>query len=312
MRSFSTRLGLIATTAVLAVSGVAWAADVIQADTATPGTTTFAVEDAGTVTVNLEGGAIELIDLTAADGWAASIDRETPTEIEIDFISASRRLRFNAEVEDGQIRTRLEERTTVGVTSSTSTTSTTTGPSTPATATGSESTPSGDEIFDVLGAGTVTLRIDGSTLILVDASPAEGWTASIDSQTALELEIDFRSGVNRIRFNGELEDGRIRPRIEVRDGAAPDGTPADGASSGAPSGTETFDIPGVGSVTVAISTNGLSLLTVTPSGEWTVEVEDADGNRIRVHFHRGESEVEFEARWDDGRFRYEIDQDLED
>jgi hypothetical protein len=309
MRSFSTRLGLTASAVVLAVSGAAWAADAVRTDTA-PGTTAFAVEDAGTVTITLDGGTLELVDLAAADGWAASIDSETPTEIEIDFVSADRHLRFNAEVEDGQIRTRLEERTRVGLTAQASPTSSSAGSPAGSGTTGVAAP--GDEVFDVLGAGTVTLRIDGGTLVLVDASPAQGWAVSIDSQTAAEVEIDFRSGANRIRFNGELEDGRIRPRVEVRDGVAPDGTTADAASAVVSTGSETFDIPGVGSVTVGTSAAGVSLLTATPSGEWTVEVEDADGERVKVSFHRGESEVEFEARWDDGRFRVEIEHDLED
>ena len=311
MRSFSTRLGLTASAVVLAVSGAAWAADAVQTDTAAPGTTAFAVEDAGTVTITLDGGTLELVDLAAADGWAASIDSETPTEIEIDFVSADRHLRFNAEVEDGQIRTRLEERTTVGLTGQPSTTTTTTAGSPVGSGATGVAAP-GDEVFDVLGAGTVTLRIDGGTLVLVDASAAQGWAVSIDSQTAAEVEIDFRSGANRIRFNGELEDGQIRPRVEVRDGVAPDGTTADAASAVASTGSESFDIPGVGSVTVGTSAAGVSLLTATPSGEWTVEVDDVDGERVKVSFHRGESEVEFEARWDDGRFRVEIEHDLED
>jgi hypothetical protein len=305
MRSFSSRIALIASAAVLAVSGAAWAADAIQADPV--GTVSvFAVADAATVTITVVDGALELLDVSTKAGWTASVDSQSPTGIEIDFLSAGRRLRFNAEIEGSRIRTRVEERTAPSPATLAETT-TTTG----AVPSGVPAAP-GDETFDVLGAGTVTLRVDGQTLVLVDASAADGWTVSIDAQTAVEVEIDFRSGPNRIRFNGELEDGTIRPRVEVREGRAPDGTSAENtAGSRSTDGAQAFDIPGVGSVTVGTSTSGLTLLTVTPSGEWTVVVEKADGERVRVEFHRGESEVEFEARWDDGRIRFEVDQSLD-
>jgi hypothetical protein len=305
MRSFSGRIALIASATVLAVSGAAWAADAIQADPA--GTASvFDVADAATVTITLIDGALELLDVSTMAGWTASVDSQSPTGIEIDFLSAERRLRFNAEIEDGRIRTRVEERAPLSPAAPAETT-TTTG----AAPSGIPSA-AGDETFDVLGAGTVTLRVDGPTLVLIEATPSDDWTVSIDSQTTVEVEIDFLSGSNRVRFNGQLKDGSIRSRVEVRQGTAPDGTSA-GTTPGMrqAAGPETFDIPGVGSVTVGRSTAGLTLLTVTPSGEWAVVVEKADGERVRVEFHRGDSEVEFEARWDNGRIRFEVDQSID-
>ncbi len=305
---FGTRLGFIASAAVLAVGGAAWAAEAIQSVTA--GTTSIIeAADAGTVTIDVVDGTLELTDVFPMAGWTASVERQTPAEIEIDFLTQGRHLRFNAEFEDGQIHTRVEERTAIRPETPVTTTTTTTA----TFRSGSEAAASpADQTFDVLGVGTVTLRVDGGSLVLVDAAPVDGWTVSVDEQTAVGVELDFRSPGNRIRFNGELEDGVIRPRVEVREGlASGDGSAVLTSTPTGEAGPETVDIPEVGSVTVGAKEGALTLLTVTPAGEWTVVVEQAGGTRIRVTFRRGDSEVEFEARWDDGRFRYEIDRDLE-
>lgn len=111
-----TRIVLAAlTTGLLAWGGVA------MARTGTPAasletsadTTVYSVADAGTVTVGFDGSTVTLVDHRPAEGWSATVDAMTATEIEIDFVSADQHLRFKAEVEDGDLRAEVEDRTRV-------------------------------------------------------------------------------------------------------------------------------------------------------------------------------------------------------
>lgn len=73
---------------------------------------TYSAGDGGTATFGFDGKTVTLESANPNAGWEVFIDDEGPREIELDFISGSRRLRLNAEVEDGALRVRLEERKT--------------------------------------------------------------------------------------------------------------------------------------------------------------------------------------------------------
>lgn len=77
-------------------------------------------------------------------------------------------------------------------------------------------TPEPDRVqtFEVSNAGSVTLRISGGLLSIVELSPAPGWTATIDQESP--PEVDFESATERIRFSAELEDGVIKTSVEPR------------------------------------------------------------------------------------------------
>ena len=213
-------------------------------------TTTYTVADAGTVTLTVVESRLELVEVAAADGWQASIDSETATEIEIDFVSAGSRLRFQAELEDGAVKVEVEAKKSVGSSQSTTTlvTSTTSMPTTSTTApdahsTTSTSTPSSttsvpststtipddDDDDDKIGghvqlgvktyaaaeAGTVTVEHTASGLVLLAVSPASGWEAEVDEARSDRIEIDFEHGEAEVRFRLRVEaDGRIELRVE--------------------------------------------------------------------------------------------------
>lgn len=68
--------------------------------------------------------------------------------------------------------------------------------------------------------GTVTYTHDGSSLHLGSAVPAAGWAVEVEQTSGREVELDFRSGSRRVQVNVELEDGRPRERVRIRDDAA--------------------------------------------------------------------------------------------
>jgi hypothetical protein len=96
------------------------------------------------------------------------------------------------------------------------TTSTTTTPTTspaPSSAPGTGGTRS----FDAAGAGTVAYTVSGDTLTLVSATPAGGWVVEVEQASGREVELDFRSGDQRVQVNVEFEDGGVRERVRLRD-----------------------------------------------------------------------------------------------
>lgn len=102
------------TAALLAWGGAAMASSDrprTESVQSTTGSTVYTVEDAGTVTVGFDGTSLTLVDSAAAAGWTVSVDSMLATEIEVDFVSQTRHLRFNAEIEDGAVRVRVEDRT---------------------------------------------------------------------------------------------------------------------------------------------------------------------------------------------------------
>ncbi|MGH9288927.1 MAG: hypothetical protein ACRD0V_11685, partial [Acidimicrobiales bacterium] len=85
------------------------------------------------------------------------------------------------------------------------------------TSTSAPPAPSGNQVVDAAGAGTLTFRRSGARLTLVSAVPAPGWRVEVEQAAGAEIEVDFRQGSRRVQVNLELEDGVVRERIRIRD-----------------------------------------------------------------------------------------------
>jgi hypothetical protein len=71
-------------------------------------------------------------------------------------------------------------------------------------------------VYSVDDAGEIHITSDGSTVRLVETRPAEGWTATGDTEDDDdEVEVVFRSGNREVEFEAELDDGRLE--VEVCD-----------------------------------------------------------------------------------------------
>jgi hypothetical protein len=101
------------------------------------------------------------------------------------------------------------------------TTSTTVDDTSSTTAGNDDPAAPGSEIhtLDASGAGTVIYAVEGGSLRLVSATPASGWQVEVEQGTGPEIELDFRSGTQRVQVNVELEDGQARERVRFRDDA---------------------------------------------------------------------------------------------
>jgi hypothetical protein len=70
----------------------------------------------------------------------------------------------------------------------------------------------------------------------------------------------------------------------------------------------TFQVPGVGSVTIDIVDGRLVLVDVSAPG-WDVNVDKNGTDKIEVEFRKGDAEAEFEAELETGRLRIEVEND---
>ncbi len=204
----------------------------------------FTVTGAGVATVTRTVAGLELVSATTEPGWQVVVEMAAGRELELSFRSDGQRRDLNIELEDGQVMAR--SRTTIGnvddvvgiesvatapasesssstssSSSSTSTTSSSTSTTSSSTSTTSTTTaplPTGTLARDVvvLDAGSVSYAFNGSQLAIVDVSPNDGWSPSIEVSVGREVEVSFRNGEARIDLNLELEDGQIRVRIRDR------------------------------------------------------------------------------------------------
>ena len=201
-----------------------------MSETATAGLeSTYEVGDAGTVTLTNDGSQLEIVSVQQSEGWQIEIEAATGREVEVDFRSGTRRIQFNAELEDGEIRVRARERV---VTASTTQATTQTTPSTDAAASTSSAS-EGTVTYEAGAAGTVTISDDGNQRTIVSVDAADGWSHEIEVQAGGEVEMDFRNGGDRVQFNAELEDGEIRVRVRTRT--------ADGTRTEVTNGVDTTD-----------------------------------------------------------------------
>jgi hypothetical protein len=202
-------------------------------------TTIYEVGDAGSVTVTNDGSSLAIVEVAPATGWVTEVEVAVGREVEADFRSGTRRIQFDAELEDGQVKTRVRESADAG--GSTTTTSTTAAPSTTSTTSTTMAPGGGDDdsssttVYRAGDGGTVTIAVTGSTLTIVSVDTAAGWSHEVEVASGREVEADFRNGARRIQFNAEFEDGEVR--IRVRDGLTDDSSgSSDDSRSGDDSG----------------------------------------------------------------------------
>ena len=195
---------------------------------ATPGIREFPVRDIGSVTLDVRASSLTVVGHTAAAGSTFVVDRADGLEVEADFIGAGERVRFNAELEDGVLRIRIESRD--GVSDDDDDRHDRRGKDDDDDDDEDEDRDR-DESHEVVAdgavvsylastAGSVTVRRDGNTLVIEDVSPAAGWTVEIEDASGREVEVDFRRGNQRVKFDAEIEDGGIRVRVESRFGGS--------------------------------------------------------------------------------------------
>ncbi len=73
-------------------------------------------------------------------------------------------------------------------------------------------------------------------------------------------------------------------------------------------GVHTYQVAGIGSVTINVTGGNLELANVQANTGWTTVVDEARSDRIMIKFRNGESEAEFEAELEHGAISIDIEQ----
>ena len=170
-------------------------------------------------------------------------------EVEVDFHNGTRKIQFNAELEDGVIRVRLSEGTATGGTSrtvgdassttqdATSTTvddtSSTTGDDTTSTTVEDTSstttiddttstsvdddapTGSGSETYTLSGVATISVSWSDGRMQLDSMSLSDGWMVERQDLRSDRVELEFENGDGEARFEAKFHDGALRVEMRV-------------------------------------------------------------------------------------------------
>ena len=186
------------------------------------------VADSGSVLVRGDGISLAVVATQANPGWVVEVEVGTGREVEGDFRNGGRRVKFNFELEDGVVRTRIESEGSTGttVTNTTATTVTTATSPTSSSSTSSTSTtvtsattagsalPAGSFTYNVDGAGTVTVVFANGQMTIGSINPAAGWAVENSEQQTDEIEVEFRNGEAEAKLRLRIDNGQLEVEID--------------------------------------------------------------------------------------------------
>lgn len=173
--------------------------------TATAEVTTHVVADAGSVTVSFDGSALTIVSIEAGDEWQVETEAGAGTEVEVSFRTATRRVDFEAEIEDGAVKVKVEERLLDALGLDVS----------------ADADFEADVAIDIAPftidadpAGSLVVEVVDGMIVLVDVQVNAGWEFdySIDDG---ELEAEFTDGTGEVEVDVELDDGEIEVEVDV-------------------------------------------------------------------------------------------------
>ena len=229
------RLSIISTAvlAALLIAGLAWATPddstssssssstssttsttlAQQAATATQpatGSATYEAGAAGLVTVDQSGASLSIGTVAANSGWVPEIEVASGREVEVKFVNGTERIDFQAELEDGMVKTRVRTRSLDGQ----------------AAISGDDGSNDGSPQltdpttavlqFNAGEAGIVQIRATSGALEFVGATPHAGWTVTdIETEGTREINVEFHNGTTEIEFKAEFEDGKVKTRVRT-------------------------------------------------------------------------------------------------
>ena len=206
-------------------------------------------------------------------------------EVEVTFRSATDRVDFKAELDNGQVRIRVRVR-------------------------------AGDGGFEDAATSTSTSASSGSTPSLPDSTPTSvgaSTSTSLDDSPSTTIE-DSTSTTMDDSTSTTVDDSTSTTIDDDHDTTS---TTVDDSTSttiddSADFGTKVFDVNGIATVTVERDANGLTLVAVVSQPGWTIDVKKADAHEIEVEFHNGSQEVKFKAEIEGGMLKIEVHQESQE
>lgn len=173
------------------------------------------VADAGSVLLRRNGGSLTIVSTETNPGWAVEVEVATGREVEGDFRTGSRRVKFNFELEDGVVRVRIESEGSSSGDSSTTSTTSGSGSSTSTTnTTGGSSLPAGSVTYSLEGAGTVTVIFSNGAITIGSINPAAGWIIEESEQKSDEIEVELTNGDAEAELKVKVNNGVLEVEID--------------------------------------------------------------------------------------------------
>ena len=152
-----------------------------------------------------------------------------------------------------------------------------------------------------IGDRSTSTGLDGQTSTTVDDDTS---SSSADSSTSTTVDDDTSSTIDDDDDTGR--GGHDDDEDDNDDNSGKGGDDDDDAVA-VDDGPHTYDVAGVGQVTVNVASGQLQLADVKANAGWTVEVDEAGVDRIKVKFRNGENEAEFEAELEHGGIKIEVE-----
>ena len=169
-------------------------------------------------------------------------------------------------------------------------------------------TPSTSTSLDDNGSSTssddnsTSTSLDGVTSTTVDDNTS---TSSANTSTSTTIDDNTSSTIDDEDDDADDRDHGDDENEDQDDNSGKGG--GDDNAAAVADGLHTFDVAGVGDVTVNVVSGTLQLIDVQASSGWTIEVDKAQVDRIKIKFRNGESEAEFEAELEHGGIKVEVE-----
>ncbi|MDZ4827770.1 MAG: hypothetical protein SGJ13_15100, partial [Actinomycetota bacterium] len=129
--------------------------------------------------------------------------------------------------------------------------------------------------FEAPGAGTMTVKLEGGVMTVVATQAVDGWTAETHTATGTEyVKVIFRQGSTVKYVKARLKNGEVT--AENGEWTECDTTPG--------AGTASYELGGVGAITVTWNGSAFTLDAATPAAGWVVASQEAPGDYVRVYF----------------------------
>lgn len=156
---------------------------------------------------------------------------------------------------------------------------------------------------------------DATSTSSTDATIASSPQATLDSTTSTSIDdhdddtttsttIDSTTSTSIDDHDDNDDDTTTSTTIDSTTSTSFD----DSDSRVVPDGVSTYQIPGVGTVTVEVVAGRLALVNVSAPG-WEIEEQRVEADRVELELVSGEAEAEFRARINNGEIEVRVEVD---
>ena len=132
--------------------------------------------------------------------------------------------------------------------------------------------------------------------MLVEVTPADGWSYDIDDDDPDEIEVDFHRDTIEREIEIEWEHGQLEIEID---------------SDVEPAEPGVYELGAAGSFEFRHTDGRLELADVVVADGWDLHIDEEDADEIEFTLRSGPESWDVEIELDDGQVELEIDYEVE-